>query len=158
MKSESEKHRLWYESVVQPKLQTLRDLSQAEIDLSTFEHKKFFKEFLADLEMLALDNYKTENMVEKISAAIEVLKKNNFNGQDISLKDLALIAFCKNAFDRLLFYGKWKKYQKFVKENGPVPDEVLVDAYRLSNLLNTFIDSINLRAQELISESEKSAS
>lgn len=150
MKSESEKHRLWFETVVQPKLQTLLDLSQAVIDLNSFDYKPFFKEFLADLELLALDNYPTENQVEKICAALEVLQKRSFEDSQFALRDVALVASLQSSLDRALFFGKWRTYQRFMKMYGPVEDEALVDAFRISVLLKMLVVDISQRASALI--------
>lgn len=152
MNSDSEKHRLWYENVVEPKLKVLLQLSEPTADLRLFEHKKFFKEFLADLELLALDNYLTENQVEKICEAFDVLKSRNFDNAEFVLRDVALVASLGNSVDRFLFFGKWRKYQRFVKAYGPVADEVLVDAFRLSALLRGLVGDITQRASAMIAE------
>lgn len=159
MNSESEKHRLWYESVVQPKLKILNELSQGLLDLHSFEYKSFFKEFLADLEMLTLDSLATETKIEKICSAIEVLKKNNLaSNDDFSLQDLALIAYLNNPVDRLLFFRKWQKYMHFVKMHSPIDDEALVNAYRLSALIKNLVEDIQHRALILIAETNGKAS
>lgn len=159
MKSESEKHQVWFETVVQPKLKTLSDLCDGTLALSSFNYKAFFKEFLADLEMLALDNILTETKIEKISAAMEILKKNNsFDNQDFPLRDLALIAYLNNPIDKFLFFKKWKKYTNFVKANGPVDDESLVNAYRLSALIQELVFDIEQRALTLITETKNKVS
>lgn len=155
MTTESDKHRLWYESVVQPKLQVLLDLSQGSVDFHSFDHAKFFKEFLADLELLTLDNYTSEAQVDRISAALDVLKKNAFDESQFPLRDIALIASCKSSVDRLLFYSEWKKYQRYIKTHGPVSDEALVDAFRMSALLKMFVQDITLRASVLIVEAQE---
>lgn len=152
MNSERDKYRLWYESVVQPKLQVLLDLSQSLNELESFAHKSFFKEFLADLELLTLDDYATECQVEKISAALEVLQRKTFADPQFVLRDVALVASLDNSLDRLLFFGKWRTYQRFVKTHGPIEDEVLVDAFRISGLLKLLVVDITQRASALIAE------
>lgn len=159
MNSEREQHRVWFETVVQPKLNILNDLSKGAIDLHTFDFKAFFNEFLADLELLTLDNLVTEIRIEKICTAIELIKKSQLNSnQDFPLQDLALIAFLNNPVDRLLFFRKWQKYMQFVKTHSPIDDEDLVNAYRLSTLIKNLAEDIQRSALTVIAETSDKAS
>lgn len=158
MTGKSESLQLWYDSVVKPKLKTLSDLSLSLNELNTFDHKKFFKEFLADLELLSLDNYRSENQIEKISFAIEFLKKINLDNNHDFLKEMALISSLTNSFDKLLFFTKWQKHLKFKKSIGPIDDEIILDAYRLPTLIRVLVDDINQRAQLIILEAGKKSS
>lgn len=158
MTGKSESLQLWYDSVIQPKLKTLSDLRLSLTDLNTFDHKKYFKDFLADLEMLSLDDYRSENQIEKINLAMEFLKKINLENKGEFLKEMALVSSLTSNFDKLLFFTQWQKYLKFKKTNGPIDDEIIVDAYRLPALIKLLIDDINQRAAIAISEAKKKTS
>ncbi|MGZ3794685.1 MAG: hypothetical protein ACXVCP_20220 [Bdellovibrio sp.] len=159
MKSQEEQYRLWYETVVEPKLKKLAELNEGILDLDSFDHKVFFKEFLADLELLSLDNLVIETKIEKICAAIQVIKQNKtISSEEFSLRDLALIASLNNPVDRLLFFKKWKKYTDFIKIHGRIDDESLVNAYRLSALIKNLSEDVQRGAAAVIEESKNKVS
>ena len=152
MTTEQEKHRVWFESVVQPKLHALLGLSDHPRELLDFDDKLFFKELLADLELLALDDFATENQIEKICAGLEVLRLDGLNGSLFDLRDLALIATLENVVDRFLFFQKWQRYQNFRRRHGAVADEALVNAFRISALIKVFVHGLQVRASVLFGE------
>ncbi len=150
MKSEQEKHRLWFESVVAPKIENLKQISENPNEIRSFEAKKFFKEFLADLELLGLDNYSTEVQVDRILLAMTIIQDPFFQTRPEDLRDVALISSLQNFGDRFLFWSKWRKYQLFLKSYGIVQDAVILDAYRISALLQSFILDISHRIELLL--------
>ncbi len=157
MNSEIEKNQLWYNNVIEPKLKVLDELSLSALNLTDFEHNIFFKDFLADLEMLALDSYGTESKIDKIRAALDFLQDDNIRSQNINLKDIALIAYLDNSFDRILFFSRWRQYKHFKKAYAKVPDEVIFDATRVSVLLKNLVKDIQQRASELTTEAQAKA-
>lgn len=150
MKSEQEKHRLWFESVVAPKIENLKKISENSNEIGSFDAKKFFKEFLADLELLGLDNYSTEIQVDRILLAMTIIQDPFFQTRPEDLRDVALISSLQNFGDRLLFWSKWRKYQLFLKSYGSVQDVAILDAYRISALLQSFIFDISHRIEILL--------
>lgn len=150
MNSEQEKHRLWFESVVAPKMDILKQKIFDSNELRSFDFNKFFKEFLADLEMLGLDNYSTEAQVDRIILALTVVQDPFFQSRPEDLRDVALISSLKNVGDRFLFWSKWRKYQLFIKAYGTVDDATILDAYRVSSLLHFFISDISYRIELLL--------
>lgn len=150
MNSEQEKHRLWFEIVVSPKIESLKKISQNPNDLRSFEAKKFFKEFLADLELLGLDNYSTEVQVDRILLAMTIIQDPFFQTRPEDLRDVALISSLKNFGVRLLFLSKWRKYQLFLKSYGSVQDAAILDAYRISAMLQSFILDISHQIELLL--------
>jgi hypothetical protein len=154
MNSDVEKNQLWYNNVIEPKLKVLDELSLSSLNLTAFEHNIFFKDFLADLEMLSLDSYGTESKIDKIRAALDFLQDDNIKSQNINLKDIALIAYLNNSFDRMLFFSKWRQYKHFKKIYSKIPDEVIFDATRVSVLLKNLVRDIQERAFEMTSEAQ----
>lgn len=150
MTSEQEKHRLWVESVVAPKIETLKKMIQDSDELRSFEAKKFFKELLADLELLGLDNYATETQVDRLVLAITIFQDPFFQKRPELLRDVALISSLHNIGDRILFWSKWRQYQLFLKSYGRVNDATILDAYRVSALIEFFVTDISYRIDLLL--------
>lgn len=152
-----EKHQLWYESVVQPKLAVLKELAASAENLEAFPLKEFFKGFLADLEMMGLDDYTVENYIEKILDGVEALKDAPLKESLGDLKQIAMMAMLSNNFDRALFLSYWTQYRPFIKKNKKLKNESIVNAYKIQihlDLLITYISQAAVSEPVVIAPSD----
>jgi hypothetical protein len=122
---------IWFKDVIQPQLDILSNYIAHDSNLQNFDAKSFFKIFLADLEMLGLDNMVVENCTERIVQGIETIKATNLDMSHDERRELAMIALIKSRFDRSLFKGYWSHYLPFVKKHKDIKDEAIVNAYKV---------------------------
>ena len=151
-----DKNKIWFDTVIAPKLQLLGDLSRSTQQILNFDHKAFFKEFLQDLEMLKLDSFYIETKIEKISAALDLVQEIEQQQADSFLRDIAFIAFLNNPFDRILFFNKWRKYTHFKKSHQTISDDAILDALRLPVLLRKLVLEIHKLSVEMKVEVDES--
>lgn len=136
MEAKAQDSHLWFSNVIQPKLEVLRAWAQ-QSTYNPEEMKSFFREFLAELELVHLDDITVENYIDLILDGAQTLNAEPFVTLDINLKEIAAIAVLKNTFDRALFVGYWKHYRPLIQKHGDLKDSSILNAYLIPrNLIN----------------------
>lgn len=157
MGAKQKSYQIWFDSEIAPKLSVMESWLIDDILLVDFDSKKFFKEFLADLELMSLDDIAMETKVEKIEKAIQVIRL--FKSQkDWSLYDVAFSSMLQSSFDKVLFPQKQSLYKKFSAQFSEleIESQHLVDAYKFKSLVRKFIEDIRLSAAHEIAKSASS--
>ena len=129
---------LWFDDVIQPKLDVLRSWAQT-LSFDEAEMKPFFREFLAELELVHLDDLAVENYIDLILDGARTLNTEPFASLDINLKEIASIAFLKNTFDRALFAGYWRHYRPLIQKHSDIKDSSILNAYLLPRHLMNLV-------------------
>lgn len=131
MQAKSQDSQLWFQEVIQPKLDQLQWWAQNPGSADEIELKKFFLEFLSELELVGLDDYVVEHAVENILDGARTLNHEIFRDEKMNLRELARIAWLRNNFDRAMFLNYWRLYRPFRQKNQSPTDASILNAYWL---------------------------
>ncbi len=154
MGAKQKSYQIWFDSEIAPKLSVVQSWLVDEVVLVDFDSKKFFKDLLADLELMSLDDIAMETKVERLEKAIQVIRLFK-NHKDWSLYDVAFSSMLQSSFDKILFPQKQSLFKKFSAEfaNWSIESKHLIDAYKFKPLVLEFIEGIKTSAAIEIAKS-----